>query len=157
MADKKKITSFILDIIVRILNFILSYMGKGKKGKKPQYPTESDNINYKPDNNENVDTKSKLNDYIKKRTIKSLGLLMAVMLSFLSCGCFSFNFGNSESDEPHETETVLTANSNNVYRLSRDTILDVKMQENNGKWKESKYRVLIPSDWYIVNGDALQQ
>lgn len=76
----------------------------------------------------------------------------------LISGCFSFNFGNdgNEINENNaDKEIVLIANSNNVYRLSNETILKVRVQQKDGKWVESKNRVLIPENWYIVSGAAL--
>ena len=78
---------------------------------------------------------------------------------FLLSGCFSFNFedGSSEMNEnDSEKEVVLLANSNNVYRLSQEMILKVRVQQRDGKWVESKNRVLIPENWYIVSGAGLE-
>ena len=58
---------------------------------------------------------------------------------FLLSGCFSFTFGdgNSEMNEnDSEKEVVLLANSNNVYRLSQEMILKVRIQQRDGKWVE---------------------
>jgi len=78
---------------------------------------------------------------------------------FLLSGCFSFNFGDGSSEmneNDFEKEVVLLANSNNVYRLSQEMILKVRVQQRDGKWVESKNRVLIPENWYIVSGAGLE-
>ena len=80
--------------------------------------------------------------------------LIFVLFIFLLSGCFSFNFGDGSS-EMNEKEVVLLANSNNVYRLSQEMILKVRVQQRDGKWVESKNRVLIPENWYIVSGAGL--
>ena len=78
----------------------------------------------------------------------------------LLVGCFSFNFGfptvENDNIQTNDAETVLIANTNNVYRLATNTILRVKTQQNkNGKWIECEHRVLIPENWFIVSGDGL--
>ena len=76
-------------------------------------------------------------------------------------GCLSFNFGNGNegSKKSNSTDTnreiVLLANSNNVYRLSTESVLEVKVQNDKGKWVKSEHKVLIPEDWYIIDKDAL--
>ena len=73
----------------------------------------------------------------------------------LLCGCFSFKFGDAAgSSSVDSCETVLLANSNNVYRLSEETVMKVKVQGADGKWVESKRRVVVPADWYIVCGEG---
>ena len=82
-----------------------------------------------------------------------------VLSMFLLSGCFSFNFGDGSSEmneNDSEKEVVLLANSNNVYRLSQEMILKVRVQQRDGKWVESKNRVLIPENWYIVSGAGLE-
>lgn len=84
--------------------------------------------------------------------------ILALILSTLLSGCLSFNFGNGDGNVDNgngDREIVLMANSNNVYRLSSDTILSVKVQNSKGKWVKAEHKVLIPEDWYIVNGKAL--
>ncbi len=78
---------------------------------------------------------------------------------FFLSGCFSFNFGDGSSEmteNDSEKEVVLLANSNNVYRLSQEMILKVRVQQRDGKWVESKNMVLIPENWYIVSGAGLE-
>ena len=85
--------------------------------------------------------------------------LIFVLFIFLLSGCFSFNFGDGSSEmneNDSEKEVVLLANSNNVYRLSQEMILKVRVQQRDGKWVESKNRVLIPENWYIVSGAGLE-
>ena len=79
-----------------------------------------------------------------------------ILATILLHGCFSFNFGNGNTEiDNGDKEVVLIANSNNVYRLSHETILKVRVQQKDGKWVDSKNRVLIPENWYIVSGDGL--
>ena len=93
--------------------------------------------------------------------LKRLFFAISIFSLMSVAGCFSFNFGfptdgnGGESDD--NVETVLTANTNNVYRLATNTILRVKTQQSkNGKWVECEHRVLIPEDWFIVSGDGLE-
>lgn len=87
-------------------------------------------------------------------------LIIVVLLTvYLVAGCFSFNL-NLPSDEmvdEKKTETVLLANTNNVYRLATNTVLKVKVQkQKNSKWVDSELPVLIPSNWFIVCGDEIE-
>ena len=68
MKDKKTITTFILNILVQILNFVISCI-KGKS--KNSDDQNKDNIEFKQDEQENKDTASKLNDFIKNHTIRN--------------------------------------------------------------------------------------
>lgn len=94
--------------------------------------------------------------------MKSITKILSIFLFLIFvAGCFSFNFGfpsDGDSDYGNSvTETVLIANTNNVYRLATNTILRVKIQQGkNGKWIESKERVVIPENWFIVCGDGLE-
>lgn len=76
-------------------------------------------------------------------------------------GCFSFNFKITSDDDwsksNKDSETVLIANTNNVYRFATNTILRVKIQQKkNGKWTECENRVLIPENWFIVSDDGIK-
>ena len=68
MKDKKTITAFILNILVQILNFVISCI-KGKS--KNSDDQNKNNIEFKQDEQENKDTASKLNDFIKNHTIRN--------------------------------------------------------------------------------------
>ena len=90
---------------------------------------------------------------------KIIFAFFAISLMLL-VGCFSFNFGfptdENDNGKNNEAETVLIANTNNVYRLATNAILRVKTQQKkNGKWVECEHRVLIPENWFIVSGDGL--
>lgn len=76
---------------------------------------------------------------------------LTVLTVTLCCGCLSFGSWNDEWPK----DPVLVANTNNVYRLSEDTVLKVKVQGPDGRWVDSEYRVLVPADWYLVDGGAL--
>lgn len=68
MKDKKTITSFILSILVQILNFAISCInGKSKNSDSHQ----KHDIEFKNDENENKDTASKINDFIKNHTVRN--------------------------------------------------------------------------------------
>ena len=81
-------------------------------------------------------------------------LIAAIVVSALFVeGCFSFNLGgkNGKTDTA-KTEEVLVANPFNVYRTSKDVVLEVLVQDKDGKWVKSERRVMIPAMWYIGSG-----
>lgn len=65
MADKNGVLSFILKILIQILNFVLFKISK----KKKDVP-ENGKIEYKQDEQENKDMKEKVNDLIKEKLNK---------------------------------------------------------------------------------------
>ena len=148
MASKNGLLTLILKISIQILNFLLSKVSSTTK-KEPT-------IHYSDDHGENVDMKQKLTGEIKKK----LKCVSAFALVLALSGCLSFNMTPSDGEKKDgdgSVETVLLANSNNVYRLSADTILKVRVQrQKDGKWVDSELRVLIPENWFIVSGDGIQ-
>ena len=65
MQNKKTITAFILNIFVQILNFVISCIGGKRKDVDDQ---SKENKKFEQDRQENKETLSKINDFIKKHT-----------------------------------------------------------------------------------------
>lgn len=62
MAVKNGIWTFVLKVVIQILKAVLSALSTKKR-----CDTNSGNVEYKQDEQENVDTKKKVNELIKKK------------------------------------------------------------------------------------------
>lgn len=166
MEKKNGIWALIIKIAIQVLNFVLSFISP--KDANGGDGNENTVIIYHPDEQENKEMKEKVEDKIRERIVTEgkptkkgclCGLIAATLFMFLS-GCFSFNFNTPDSNESKgvKYETILLANTNNVYRLATNAILRVKIQkQKGGKWVECEHRVQIPENWFLVSGDGIDK